>query len=67
MAHSIYGHSGPLECKKYGRVLSRSWIQVFSGNILTPLYLKFETSAPVKIAITCYYILTTNFVTWYKL
>ena len=35
--------------------------QSFSRNILTTLHLKFETSAHVKIAITCYYILFTNF------
>ena len=38
----------------------------FSRNILTFLYLKFETSALAQIEVIHYYILFTNFLTWYE-
>ena len=36
----------------------------FNRNILTSLYLKFKLSAHAEIAITHYYVLFTNFLTW---
>ena len=39
----------------------------FNRNILRSLYLKFKTSAHVHIIITYYYVLFTNFLTWYEL
>ena len=38
----------------------------FNRNILRPLYLEFKTSAHVHIAITYYFVLFTNFLTWYE-
>ena len=38
----------------------------FNTRILTPLYLKFKTSAHVQIAFIHYYILFTSFLTWYE-
>ena len=39
----------------------------FNRNILRSLYLKFKTSAHLDIIITYYYVLFTNFLTWYEL
>ena len=38
----------------------------FSRNILTFLYLKFETSPLAQIEVIHYYILFTSFLTWYE-
>ena len=37
----------------------------FNRNILRSLYLKFKTSADAQIAMTYYYVLFINFLTWY--
>ena len=54
------------------RTVSNFWIkfgnsdQSFSRNILTSLHLNFKTFVYVQIAITRYYILFKNTLTWYK-
>ena len=38
----------------------------FNRNFLRSLYLKFKTSVHAYIAITYYYVLFTNFLSWYE-